>query len=169
MSRQAYSAQNAQLLANMVDFDSETGEIKDNSELLASMLEEIEGLAGEKLDQLENVKRNIHASTDAISAEIARLQKRKKSLDANFESVKKLQVILLNSSSHENVKTDLNTFSFRTSRSVEVNPFVTAESLPDRFRTVKYSFNKTEMKKAIEAGEFIDGVAVETHKNLQVK
>ncbi len=158
-------------LANEVYFNEETGEIIDNSKVLEAMLEEITGEAGYKLDALEAVKKNNRASSDAIEKEIKRLQNRKKGLDKNFESVKDLQSMLLRMTGEKNIKTTLNSFSFRESKVVELDPLVAAYMLPEKFQTIKTTItpNKVELKKAIEAGEHIDGVVIETRKNLQVK
>jgi len=156
-------------LANEVDFNPETGEIIDKSAVISAMMEEIEGEASEKMEQLERVKGNINASVNAIDAEIKRLQARKKGLSANSESIKSLQSQLLKRVDGMKLKTDLHTFSFRKSKSVEILPFVDASMMPEEYRRVKYEFDKKALKKAIESGEEITGVELVENETLAVR
>ena len=155
-------------IAEEIEFDEETGEIIDRSQLIKDLFEEVVGEAGVKLEQIEYIKKDLSAGVNALKEEEARLAKRRKGIEKNIERLKELQIMVLDQSDGK-VKTDKFTFFERKSEAVEINPFVDAKDMADKYRTVKYSFNKTELKKAIKGGQKIAGVELVINKSVGVK
>jgi len=61
--------------------------------------------------------------------------------------------------------------SSRLSTAVEIEPNVAATDLPDRFQRARttYTFDKTALKAALQAGEEIEGVALVQRRNWSIK
>lgn len=155
-------------IAEEIEFDEETGEIIDRSESLNELLEEVAGSTSEKLENIEYIKREISASVDALKAEEKRLASRRKGLERNVDRLKELQLMLVNANGGK-IKTDLFTFSKRTTKSVFLDAFIDPATLPDEYRKVAYSADKTKLKKAIEQGVIITGVWIEEKEGVSVR
>lgn len=102
-----------------------------------------------------------------IDALIDRLKREKKRVEKGIEICE--QAIVQNLPVGEKVTTDFVKIGWRKSSAVVVD--CDPELLPEKYQTVNVtiSANKTDLKKAIESGELIDGVSLETRQNLQVK
>lgn len=147
--------------------DEETGEIKD-----AETLEELEkGI----LIQLENKGaglvqyfRNTDTTLDTIDAEIKRLQGLKKSLKNKVDNFKSYIIFNMERMGVKKIETGLGTLSLRASKSVDVYD----ESLIDKkfvTQVIEEKISKTDLKKAIEAGEEVQGARVVSKNSLQIK
>lgn len=69
----------------------------------------------------------------------------------------------------EKVKDDRVTLSTRKSTAVEILQRVKPTDLPLEYQRVTVAADKSALKKALEAGEEIDGVSLLTRHNLQIK
>ncbi len=159
-------------LVETVDFDTETGEVKDNSKLFKSLLDEVELKVGEKLESIEYIKREINSGIEALKTEETRLYKKRKALENNIERLKELQVQLLSEFPEHKTKTDKGfSFYMQESESVILMPFVTPEMLPEQYKTTRMSIepNKTALKNAIKSGELVNGVEIEKKSTLRVR
>lgn len=147
--------------------DEETGEIKD-----AETLEELEkGI----LIQLENKGaglvqyfRNTDTTLDTIDAEIKRLQGLKKSLKNKVDNFKSYIIFNMERMGVKKIETGLGTLSLRASKSVDIYD----ESLIDKkfvTQVIEEKISKTDLKKAIEAGEEVQGARVVSKNSLQIK
>ena len=149
------------------EFDEETGELIDNSEAIKALLDELDSKRDDKLKGIEYIKREFESINAAIDIEKKRLDARKKVFTRKIENMKDLQVYLLDG---EKVETDLFTFSFRKSTSVNIDDVLLA-TLQGKFVEEKTTFTikKAEIKKALVDGEEVKGAHLETKQNLQVK
>ena len=155
-------------IASEIEFDEETGEVIDRTDTLEELLESITGDAGEKLENIEYIKRDILAKCEAIKAEEKRLATRRNGMEANIERMKSLQLMLVNLAGGK-LKTDKFTFSKRKSESVELDTFVDASMLPEEYRKISYSADKTKLKKAIKQGVHIEGVEIVENEGVSVR
>lgn len=154
-------------------FDSvnpETGEID------AGTVERLESLKAEraaKLDGIGAYLKNLDSDIDALDAEIKNLQARKKVKENRKERLKTYTADFLASEiTDENPKPRFESarvvLSLRSSESVEI----TDESgIPAEFIKVKTTTepDKTAIKKAIKAGESVNGAVLVTKNKLQIK
>lgn len=148
------------------------------------LIEEIEAMEGEITPEVEaqleitkeqleqkslaylSVITNKEGFNDLISNEIKRLQALKK---RNDNIVDRLKENLLNAvRTFGEYRVGTHTFTTRKSSSVEVED---VNSLPKEFKVIKVTeqADKMALKKAIQDGQKIDGVAIVEHLNLSIK
>ena len=148
---------NQQLLDTM---DLDTGEIIDT--------EKFDELQLERNEKLENVAlwyKNLLSEAAAYKAEKNVFAEKQKRAEAKADSLKKYLDSALNGSKFETVKVNV---SYRKSTSVEV---VDQTLIPEQYlRTVTtVAPDKTEIAKALNAGEEIEGATLVERNNIQVK
>ncbi len=120
-----------------------------------------------KEEKIENVAcwiKNLTAEAEAIKAEKERLAERQKKAEEKAESLKKWLAFALEG---EKFTTARVAISYRKSVSVQVD-----ESLLDKKymkEKVTYTPDKTALKKALQAGENIEGAYLEEKQNIQIK
>ena len=120
-----------------------------------------------KEEKIENVAcwiKNLTAEAEAIKAEKERLAERQKKAEEKTESLKKWLAFALEG---EKFTTARVAISYRKSVSVQVD-----ESLLDKKymkEKVTYTPDKTALKKALQAGENIEGAYLEEKQNIQIK
>ena len=120
-----------------------------------------------KEEKIENVAcwiKNLTAEAEAIKAEKEKLAERQKQAEAKAESLKKWLAFALEG---EKFTTARVAISYRKSVSVKVD-----ESLLDKKymkEKVTYTPDKIALKKALQAGENIEGAYLEEKQNIQIK
>ena len=137
--------------------DPETGEII--SEEAAQAVEQLTMAREDKIENLALYYKNLTAEAKALKNEKLALEARQKA-----ESIKKY---LASSMNGEKYKSEKVAISWRKSESVSVdeNAF-----LPDDYMTFKEPVpNLTAIKKALKAGEKIDGATLTSSNNIQIK
>ena len=138
---------------------TEDGEVIDEQALTELMMA--------KEEKIENVAcwiKNLTAEAEAIKAEKEKLAKRQKQAEAKAESLKKWLAFALEG---EKFTTARVAISYCKSVSVQVD-----ESLLDKKymkEKVTYTPDKTALKKALQAGENIEGAYLEEKQNIQIK
>lgn len=150
-----------ELFVNTVN--PETGEII-GEHLDVDALQE---LAAERREKVENIGlfiKNEEAKAKAIGDELKSLQARKKSHDNRVEALKKY---LLKFGGGETVETSRVCVKFSSGRESTVidNP----DEVPESYRIYTFKPNKTEIKKAIKAGETIPGAHIERKPSVSIK
>ena len=139
--------------------DAETGEIIDQdklSQLQMDFDDKVEGIALWIKDLLSDAA--------AIKAEKNKLAERQRVCENKAENLKKYLSGFL---AGQKFKTARVTISYRKSKAVDVQDMT---AVPEEF--LKYSdpvLNKTEVKKALEAGEEIPGCVLVENQNIQIK
>ena len=119
-----------------------------------------------KVDGYCRVLRELEAEEEKFSAEIKRLQEAKKRISTRKEKLKtNLQDNLISMNA---LKVNAGTFalSFRKSKKVEIE---NETLLAEKFFKVKKEVNKTELAKALKAGEEVVGASLVESMNLQIK
>lgn len=139
-------------------FDTETGEILDEQRFYA-LNDSIE----EKLENVALWIKNLRADKSAYQDEKKAFEEKIKQTETKIESLTKYLNKALDG---ESFKTQRVTVSYRKSETVEVSP--DAELDFDYVR-IKKEPDKAALKKALKAGEQIDGVRLVEHSNMQIK
>lgn len=142
-------------------------------EELSSAMEEISGEIEDKADGYAFVVQRINSDIDFISAEIKRLQDRKKAFEARAERIKETLMKSMNAIGRKKIQTATHTFTVSKNGGkipVVISLFATANDVPDEFRNVKYDFNKDAIREALEAGEILDFAELgERGESLRIK
>ena len=140
-------------------FDAETGEIFDG--------DTFEELVMERDKKIENAClyiKNLKAQADALKAEKDAFAKRQKTAENKMESIKRYIADYLAGTPFESTKVKV---SFRKSESLEISE---GAKVPDVFMRYKEpEVDKAELKKAIQSGLKVEGVAIVTNNNIQIK
>lgn len=147
--------------------DEETGEIMDSE-----TLEELETMLQTQIkEKAGNLIKFFIINDDyieTIDKEIKRLTGLKKRIENKKETFKKYVKNNMEQMGIKKIETELGNFSLRASKSVNIYD----ESLiDDRFITqeIKYKISKTDIKKAIEKGEQVNGAVIESKNSLIIK
>lgn len=142
--------------------DPETGEII--SEEAAQAVEQLTMAREDKIENLALYYKNLATEAEALKNEKLALAARQSAAEKKAESIKKY---LASSMNGEKYKSEKVAISWRKSESVSVdeNAF-----LPDDYMTFKEPVpNLTAIKKALKAGEKIDGATLTSSNNIQIK
>lgn len=156
---------NAELsLAIESAIDPETGEIKDEE-----MLQVVDQLQMERDEKIENICLYIkNLKSDARQLKEAEESFRNRRREAEYRAEKLTEYLAKNLSGEKFKAADgLASVSWRKSQSVSIT---NAALLSDRFLTIPDPVpNKIEIKKAIQAGEQVDGAELVTNNNIQIR
>ena len=129
------------------EVNPKTGEFLNNEDIMKDYIKGLQVEKETKLNNIEDLKLEFKSQIEALKQKEEKLYARRKSLEANIERLKDLQVMLLNG---EKIKTDEYTFSFRTTKSVVV-PNEVNKSL-EIFTKTKVEWDKVAIKKELEEG-----------------
>lgn len=143
----------------------EAGEIDDD--VLLDTWESIDAVFEDKADGYAKVIRNFEASAEALKAEEQRIGKRRKSYE---NAAKRLRAALQSAmivADKRKIKTELFTFSIQANQPKLVIDDEAA--LPDGFKVVTYTPDKSGLKKALQAGDEIEGVHLEASESLRIR
>jgi len=146
--------------------DNITGEVLDDQETLNALFDELSKSTNSKLDSAIYIVREFEATTEALKKEIARLQARKKASENNAIRLKQRIFELVNLQDDKKVKTEFNTFSIKKTKSVNI---ISAENIARKYFKIEKKPILSELKKAIEGGEFIEGVEIQEKYSLGVR
>ena len=152
-------------LLELVDLD--TGEILDYEAFA-----ELKMAREEKIEGMSLWWKNLTAEAAAIKAEEANLAERRKALEKKADSLKKYLAEILEGSKFSTARVAC---SFRTSKAVEITDeaeFIRQMQETQHFEFLKYSaptVNRTEITKAIKAGQLVPGAQLIEKNNLSIK
>lgn len=139
--------------------DLETGEIFD--------VEKFEQLEIDRETKIENIClwiKDLKAEAEALKAEKDAFAQRQKAAENKMESLKRYISAYLDG---EKFKTAKVAVSFRKSESLEISE---GANIPDEYLRFKEpEVNKAELKKALKAGEYFDGVQLVENLNIQIR
>lgn len=154
------------LLDNDLEYDPETGEVYDNSEVLQKLFEEVSLKLGDKLDNSQRVVLELNGKADTLDKEIKRLQDKKRAFLNSADRLKSLMQNAIISSGKTKIKTDLFSFFIRESEALSI---ADEDNIPRQFLRIKKEVDKVAIKKAIKDGEEIDGCYIVKNRSLGVK
>lgn len=147
--------------------DQETGEIVDP--------EKLNDLQMERNSKIENVAlwlKNLESDAEAFKNEKNSFAEKEKAAKNKIEGLKNWLSLALNGQKMQTSKVQI---SFRKSEAIEIEDearfinFARTNGRDDLLSYKEPTINKTEIKKAIKAGQTFDGVELVEKNNIQVK
>lgn len=142
----------------------------ENEEIpLEAVQDTLEGMNVEgKLEDYVNVMYQFNADITMISGEQNRLAEKKKRVERGLERLKQRVIDYMNATNQDKVRAGIFNLSIRNSKAVNVTDM---DKLSERFvrTTTSTEPDKTEIKKAIEAGEKVSGAELVINQSLSVK
>lgn len=141
--------------------DMETGEIIDEAKL--------NSLSMERDTKISNVAcwyKDLKAEAEAIKIEKQNLSRRQEICENKMESLKKWLKFALNGEKFKNGKCNI---TYRKSTSVNFSEGFDYNKLPDDLKKITVEPRKTEIKKAIEGGQTIDGCTIEEKNGIIIQ
>lgn len=139
--------------------DEETGEIFDFEKL-----EELELARDAKIENICLWIKNLKAEAEALKNEKDAFAARQKAAENKMESLKNYISGYLAGTPFKSAKVNV---SFRKSESLDISE---GAVIPEEFLRFKEpEVNKTDLKKAIKAGQKIKGVQIIENNNIQIK
>ena len=147
--------------------DEETGEVKDDG-VIDILEQELKLQLQTKGAGIIKSFKNSEAMLNGVDEEIKRLQALKKTISNQINSRKEYIVRNMEMMGITKIETELGNLSLRKSKSVNIYD----ESLIDKkFIEIetKEKISKTEIKKAIEAGENVQGANIVEKNSLNIK
>jgi chaperonin cofactor prefoldin len=141
--------------------DEETGDIID--------FERLSELEIEESDKISNIAcwiKDLKAEAEAIKAEKQNLEKRQKSAENKMESLKNYLAGYLGGRKFKDARCSI---SYRKSTSTVIDESLDVSTLPTEYQKIKIEADKTAIKKALEAGEKIDGCVLIEKDNVIIK
>lgn len=147
--------------------NAETGEMTDNTNQLAIWNEELTKDLKEKSSNVIAVVRNQDLTIEALDNEIKRLKAMKDGIENRLDKFKAYIKNAMITNNIEKIDTNLGSIKFTKSTSTEIFD----ESLIDKkfietITTEKIS--KEKIKKALKAGEEVQGARLVENKNLKI-
>lgn len=151
------------VLENGLVFDEETGEVlfdEDN-------FEQLEGERNAKLEAVALYVKSLDAEAAAMKAEEKELAKRREARERKAERLRRYVANSMILFGDPKIETPRVALSFRKSEAVEV---VDAGAIrADFWKQAAPTIDKTAIKKAIKAGEVVEGAELVTRQNLQIR
>lgn len=140
--------------------------IEDGQEGLEDTLDSITDAVEEKLEAYAMVIKNIESDVEGIKSEEKRLAERRKVMENGITRMKYAIAETLQNSGQDKVKTEKFTFSWRKSSKVEVSNI---DSLPQEYVKVERTISRTDLAKALKAGEQIEGAQLVENQSLSIR
>lgn len=155
-------------LAENEQYDSETGEIVDDSQTIKELFDSLCVTLSDKLEGCAYILNELELQSDALKREAKRLNERAKRLDNNHASLKSLMLSALVELPDGKLKTQKFTFSTRKSESVNIVEGFNMQGKYSRVKTI-YEPDKVAIKEAIKAGECVIGAELVENRTLIIK
>ena len=158
-----------QELTEDIEFNPESGEIIDNSELIKQLFDE---LSNDKLEvKLENIMyiiKELEVSQTALKDEAKRLNEKAKVFENRALRLKEMIKNVMIVSNQDKIKTDKFSFSVRTVEKWDYD-HINLFALDSDFVRVKQEIDKTKIKEFVKAGGTIDGLRISEDTSLTVR
>ena len=139
----------------------------DDEVAVAAAMESVDAALEEKLESTAKVIRNLEAEAEALEAEEKRLKARKTAVKNRIADIKGYVQQNLEAMGKDKVTSGIFKWSIQAN-APSVN--ILDESLiPDDYWKIERKPMKTEIKKAIEAGELTEGVELVRTKSLRLR
>ena len=149
----------AEIYENLENIDDEVA--------VSAAMDSVDAALEEKLESTAKVIRNLEAEADALEAEEKRLKARKTAVRNRIADIKGYVQENLEAMGKDKVTSGIFKWSIQAN-APSVN--ILDESLiPDDYWKIERKPMKTEIKKAIEAGELTEGVELVRTKSLRLR
>lgn len=144
----------------------EAAETEEEIQAIQDTLEMINVSIEEKLENTGKFIKNTESDITGIKAEIERLTAMKKTKENFVERLKNNVEFALKEKGLETLTVGTFKAGYRKSESVEI---INLDVIPADFIKVEIKADKTAIKKAIKAGETVDGAQIQTNMNFYIK
>ena len=146
----------------MAKIQEQGGEVLPEDE---EALDAVEGSKAEKYEAYCKMIMQLKSDAQVFKAEKDRFADKQRSAERTADKLKERLAYSMQSAGEEKYKTQLFTLSFRKSESVEVDETL----LPDEYKKVEYSPDKTKIKEALKQGIDVTGATIVTNQSLQIR
>lgn len=155
-------------LINELEINEETGEIIDNTEVLAQLFQEWKGDFIDKLDSCQYIRKELESKTELLADEIKRLHARKKALENRVERLKALMCDSMVISGETKLK-GKHSFSIGVRKSLFIDENATPDFFnPDYVRTIK-EFDKRKLTEDLKNGIVVNGAKMVEKINFTIR
>lgn len=110
--------------------------------------------------------KNYKAEADALAEEIKRLQEKKKVCENAITRMKGALTEAMDVFNMPKIQAGLFKVSLTTSKAVNI---INEDSVPEQYKKIKYEVSKTEIKKAIESGETVEGAEIVENHSITIR
>lgn len=144
----------------------EAAETEEEIQAIQDTLEMINVSIEEKLENTGKFIKNTESDITGIKAEIERLTAMKKTKENFVERLKNNVEFALKEKGLETLTVGTFKAGYRKSESVEI---INLDVIPADFTKVEIKADKTAIKKAIKAGEVVEGAEIKVNQNFYIK
>lgn len=144
----------------------EAAETPEEIEAIQNTLEMLDLSIEEKIENTAKYIINVESDIQGIKAEIYRLNKVKKSKESTIETLKNNIEYSMKQKGIEKLEVGTFKAGYRKSESVEI---LNLDVIPADYTKVEIKADKTAIKKAIKAGETVEGAQIQTNMNFYIK
>lgn len=149
----------AEIYENLENIDDEVA--------VAAAMDSVDAALEEKLESTAKVIRNLEAEADGLEAEEKRLKARKTAVKNRIADIKGYVQQNLEVMGKDKVASGIFKWSIQAN-APSVN-ILDEDLIPDAYWKIERKPMKTEIKKAIEAGELTEGVELVRTKSLRLR
>lgn len=149
----------AEIYENLENIDDEVA--------VATAMDAVDAALEEKLESTAKVIRNLEAEADALEAEEKRLKARKTAVKNRIADIKGYVQENLEAMGKDKVTSGIFKWSIQAN-APSVN-ILDEDLIPDAYWKIERKPMKTEIKKAIEAGELTEGAELVRTKSLRLR
>lgn len=139
----------------------------DDDVAVSAAMDSVDAALEEKLESTAKVIRNLEAEAEALEAEEKRLKARKMAVRNRIADIKGYVQQNLEAMGKDNVTSGIFKWSIQAN-APSVN-ILDEDLIPDAYWKIERKPMKTEIKKAIEAGELTEGVELVRTKSLRLR
>lgn len=144
----------------------EAAETPEEIEAIQNTLEMLDLSIEEKIENTAKYMVNVESDIQGLKTEIDRLTKIKKAKENAVERLKNNVEYVMKQKGIEKLAVGTFKAGYRKSESVEI---INLDVIPADFTKVEIKADKTAIKKAIKAGETVDGAQIQTNMNFYIK
>lgn len=137
-----------------------------DEETLTETLESLEGEFEDVMEWQTKLLRNLSADAESYKAEKLRFAKKQSQAENAIDRVKTRMSEMMELAGQKKVKTPTASLTLRKTKSVEITD---VEKIPMTYIKTTYTPMKTDIKKAIQSGEEIEGAAIIEKESLMVR
>lgn len=144
----------------------EEAETPEEIEAIQNTLEMLDCSIEEKIENTAKYMVNVEADIQGLKTEIDRLTKIKKAKENAVERLKNNVEYAMKQKGIEKLEVGTFKAGYRKSESVEI---INLDVIPADFTKVEIKADKTAIKKAIKAGEVVEGAEIKVNQNFYIK
>ena len=144
----------------------EAAETPEEIEAIQNTLEMIDLSIEEKIENTAKYMVNVESDIQGLKTEIDRLTKIKKAKENAVERLKNNVEYAMKQKGIEKLEVGIFKAYYKKSESVEITNL---DVIPADYTRVEIKADKVAIKKAIKAGEVVDGAHIQTNMNFYIK